>query len=142
MSKPLSTYNPAEVYVTFGGFALQGFADGSMITVARNEQAFNLYIGSDGEGARSKSNNKSAVITIRLMQTSDSNDILTGFAKADEVANAGSLPFMVKDNNGRTLLAAENCWVQKVPDVEFGKEAMEREWKLETDSVEMFIGGN
>jgi hypothetical protein len=142
MAKPLSTYDPAQVFVTYGGFTLQGFADGSMITVERNENAFNLYIGSDGEGARSKSNNKSAVITIRLMQTSDSNDVITAFAKSDEVTNSGSLPFMVKDGNGRTLLIAENCWVQKLPSVEFGKEAMEREWKLESDSVEMFVGGN
>nr|MDO8118665.1 DUF3277 family protein [Candidatus Sigynarchaeota archaeon] len=142
MGKPLSTYDPAQVFVTYGGFTIQGFADGSMITVERNEQAYNLYIGSDGEGARSKSNNKSAVITIRLMQTSDSNDVITAFAKADEITNSGSVPFMVKDGNGRTLLIAENAWVQKLPSVEFGKEALEREWKLESDSVEMFVGGN
>lgn len=142
MGKPLSTYNPAEVFVSYAGFTLQGFADGEMITVDRNDDAFKLYIGSDGEGARSKSNNKSAVITVRLMQTSDSNDIITALAKADEVANAGSGPFMIKDGNGRTLLIAENCWVQKLPTVTFGKEVGEREWKLESDSVEEFIGGN
>ncbi len=142
MGKPLSTYDPSQVFITFGGFALQGIAKGSFVTVDRNEQAFTTYIGSDGEGARSKSCNKSAVITIKLMQTSDSNDILNGFAKADELANAGSMPFMVKDGNGRTLCIAENCWVQKSPTIDFGNEAGEREWKLESDSVEEFIGGN
>lgn len=142
MGKPLSTYDPSQVFVTYGGFTLQGFAEGSMVSVERNENAYNLYIGSDGEGARSKSNNKSAVITIRLMQTSDSNDILTSIAKMDETANAGSLPFMIKDGNGRTLLIAENCWIQKIPVIDFGKEVVEREWKLETDNIEVFTGGN
>ena len=142
MGKPLSTYDPAQVYVTMGGFGIQGIVKGSFVTVERNEQAYTGYVGADGEGARAKSNDKSSIITIRLMHTSDSNDILMAFAKADEVSNSGSVPVMVKDNNGRTLCIAENCWIQKIPSVDFGNEIGEREWKLESDSVEIFVGGN
>lgn len=142
MSKPLATYDPAQVAVIVGGFSMQGYVKGSFVTVDRNENAFNLYVGADGEGARAKSNNKSGLITIRLMQTSDSNDILSGFAKADEVANAGTTPVLIKDNNGKTLCACETAWVQKVPAVDYGNEAGEREWRLESDNIQIFVGGN
>ena len=141
MAKSLATYDPAQLYITMGGFALSGFVKGSFITVERNENAFTGYVGADGEGARAKSNDKSSKITLRFMASSDSNDILMGFAKADEVSNSGAAPFMAKDGNGRSVIACENAWIEKLPSVDFGVENGEREWILATDSSEIFVGG-
>ncbi len=57
------------------------------------------------------------------------------------MTDAGLVPVMVKDGNGRTLCAAESAWIVKMTPVEFAKEAGEREWVLETDNILIFVGG-
>jgi len=138
----VKTYDPSQVALIVGGFNITGFADGSFVTVARNADAFALYVGTDGEGTRAKSNNKSGRITITLAQSSDSNAILSGIASLDELSNNGVVPVLVKDSSGLSLYAAETAWIVKSPDSEFGKELGSREWIIETDNLAMFVAGN
>ena len=138
----VKTYDPAQVAVIVGGFPITGFADGSFVTVERNADAFALYMGTDGEGTRAKSNNKSGRITITLAQSSDSNAILAGIAAADELRNAGVVPVMIKDNSGESLHVAETAWIVKVPNAEYGREIGTREWIIETDLLVSAVAGN
>ena len=141
MAKPLASYNPADVTVSVGGGTITGFADGTFVLVAMDEDAFTKQQGADGEGGRSKSNNYGGSITITLMQTSDGNDILSSLALADRLTSAGLFPIMVKDSNGRSLAVAENAWVRKSADAEYGKELGSREWVIDTDNLQSFVGG-
>jgi hypothetical protein len=136
------TYDPKQVTVIVGGKIMSGFADGTFVKISRNEQAFNLKVGVDGEGTRAKSNNKSGKVEITLMNSSSSNDDLSGFAAADELSNTGVVPMLVKDASGSTICTAGTSWVQKYPDTEFTKEASTRTWVMETDLLQMFVGGN
>lgn len=136
------TYDPKQVSVIVGGKIITGFADGSFVEFERNENAWNLKVGVDGEGARAKSNNLSGKITLTLMQSSASNDVMSAFAAADELSNAGAVPFYLKDNSGRTIATALTAWVQKYPKTTFAKEIESRQWILETDDIEIFVGGN
>lgn len=134
-------YDPNSVAVIVGGHIVSGYADGTFVNVARNEDAFTLQVGSSGEGVRSKSNNKSGQITITLLQSSQSNVFLSTLAQLDEISNGGVVPVLVKDNNGTPLYSAETAWVKKVADSEYGREAGSREWVLETDELIAFVGG-
>jgi len=136
------TYNPAQVAVIFNGHQISGYADGSFVTVARDEDAFSLVVGSSGEGVRSKSNNKSGTITVTLLQSSGSNAFLSGFAELDELSGGGQGPLLVKDNSGDSLHVCESAWIQKVPDAEYSREAGSREWVFRTDSLISHVGGN
>lgn len=136
------TYNPKKVAVICGGFALSGFADGTFVNVAMNEDQWSLQMGTDGEGTRSKSNNHSAQITLSLMQSSDSNQVMQAFWNSDRLSDGGVFPFLIKDNSGRSLWAAEQAWVKKQPDAELAREAGAREWVIETDNLVPFEGGN
>jgi hypothetical protein len=136
------TYDPKNVSVILGGKTISGFADGTFITAERNAQAFNLKVGASGEGARAKSNDKSGKVTITLLQTSSSNDDITAIAAADELNNQGAVPLLVRDNSGRTLITALTSWVQKYANSEFGKEIANRVWVIETDELDIFVGGN
>jgi hypothetical protein len=135
-------YDPNQVSVILGGQAISGYADGTFIKVERNEQAWNLKVGVDGEGARAKNNNTSGKITITLMQSSASNDVLSGFALADESSGAGTFPALVLDHNGTSKITALTMWVQKFANLEDAKEITMREWVLETDALVMLVGGN
>lgn len=136
------TYDPKQVSLIVGGKIMSGFSDGTFINVTRNEQAFNLKVGVDGEGTRAKSNNRSGKVEIELMQSSGSNDVLSDFALADELSNSGAVPIFLKDNSGRTLVTALTGWVQKFADSPFAKETSVRKWIIETDELDMDIGGN
>ena len=136
------TYDAKQVSVIVGGHIVEGLADGTYVTVTRNNDSFALTMGADGEGARAKSNDKSGTVELTLLQTSASNDVLTGFANADEISNSGQVPILIKDQNGSTLVEAATAWIQKPADVTFGKEIEERSWVLESDDLTLFVGSN
>jgi hypothetical protein len=138
----VKTYDPAEVSLIVGGKIITGFTDGTGITVERNEDLWNLKVGIDGEGARSKNNNRSGKFTIALQQTADSNNDLSTFEQADELTNGGAVPVFLRDANGSTIATCTTAWVKKLPNSEYAKEITARTWVLETDFLEYFVGGN
>ena len=138
----VKTYDPAEVQLIVGGVPISGYADGTFISIERDEQAFNKVTGADGRTSRAKTNNRAGNITITLQQTSDSNDVLSGFMIADEATGDGVVPVLVKDNSGRTLAATSAAWVQQSPGQEYSKDVENREWVMDCSGIDMFIGGN
>lgn len=140
---PVRTYSPKSVDVVVGGATLEGFAEGSMVEVAYNSDAFVLSMGTNGQGSRAQNDDLSARVTVHLAQTSPSNDVLTAFFNADRESPTGvPLPFMLKDRSGRTICTAETLWIVKPADVAFNNGISERAWTLETDTMIAFIGGN
>ena len=138
----VQTYDADQVSINVGPFTLSEFAPDSFVTITMTSEAWTMQIGATGAAARSKTNDRSATISIKLMQTSDSNDLLDGFRKSDELANAGIFPLLIKDNSGRSLYAAETAWVQKMPDSEFARDATAREWIIATDNLVATVGGS
>lgn len=135
-------YDPKKVTVNLGGHIAEGFADGSFITISRNNDTWTHVSGASGESARGKSNDKSGTIELTLLQTSKTNDYLSAKMLLDEGPNnAGKFVFGLIDANGTTIIAAEEAWVKQPPSTEFGKEIGERVWMIEAGSINMFVGG-
>jgi len=129
-------YDPNKVSIYIDGQPVEGFADGTFISISRNNQTWTVASGASGETARSKSNDKSGTVELTLMQTSAFNNVLSGKLLADEGdTNAGKFLFTLVDTNGNTDLIADQMWVQQPPTVEFGKELGERVWTLETGNL-------
>lgn len=139
---PVHTYDPANVIVSIGGTPMSGFADGTFVTVARDEDAFAKVSGADGEVSRAKSNNRSGSLTLTLMQTSMSNDVLSAIALLDEISNTGVVPVLVKEIGTSTILMSGEGQIKKIPDASYGKNVESREWVLDLANVNMFEGGN
>lgn len=136
------TYDFKQVTVIVGGSIISGYAEGTAISIERNEDAFTLEVGADGESTRVKSNNRSGIITLTLQQSSSSNDSLTQFALSDDLSNSGVFPTIIKDLNGTTLVTAAESWIRRLPTSEFGSDLSSREWVIETDKLVMTVGGN
>lgn len=134
-------YDPAGIKITFAGNVIQGYAPATFVTAARNADTFSRSTGADGESARAKSNDRSGIVTLTLMQGSTSNSILAALALADEVSGDGVGSLLITDLNGATLVAAETAWVRKPADASFGQELENREWILETGNLVIFPGG-
>lgn len=135
-------YSSKEVSVIVGSSPLSGFADGDFCTVDRNEDAFELLVGADGEATRSLNSNKSGTVTIRLLASSASNDTLSELHQADQLSGRSTFGLMIRDNFGRSVYTAATAWVKKTPSAGFGKSAGTREWVIETDELIAYAGGN
>lgn len=138
----MPTYDASQVTLIMGGKVINGFSEDSFITAERNEDTFTLVIGVDGFGTRAKTNNYSGRITVNLQQSSPGNDILQAFATADEQSNTGSQPCILRDASGRTLVTAATAWVVKPPSIEFTRSVADRQWIIETDRLNISVGGN
>lgn len=144
MAFDFKSYASDEVELVIGPYPItNGRADGDFVSVEYNNDFHTISVGTDGEVTRSKVNDRSATITITLQQTSDANDLLTS-VWADDLNSPGGNPvaFLLRDSNGRSLFAAEKCWVQTAPSATYGRDAGTREWVLQTNNLVAFFGGN
>lgn len=140
----VKTYDPSNVSMFYGAIPMSGFAQDSAITVEHDEDDWSLVVGVDGEGTRSKTSNRSATITVALMQSSAVNDLLSAsrILDNDTPNGTGGQALLIKDNSGRSLYSAVSCWIQKAPTAELNREATTREWTFRTDNLVALHGGN
>lgn len=146
MSAPplAKTYDPDQVVITIAGITMQGYADGEFITVEQVSDGFSDVAGTDGEVARSKSNDRRATATIKLLQTSSSNLPLSALHNSDLNApgGAGVGSFLMQDLEGATLVSGLQAWIVKFPDNSMDRTAKSREWQIRIASVDRVEGGN
>lgn len=142
------TYDPRNLAVvitpaTTGATALtiSGFSDDDMIEVDRDVDAWMKKVGVDGQVTRSRQGDLAAKITLKLMQSSSSNDDLTGLVAADEaVPPAGAFQIAFRDPSGRSVFRAAG-WIKKPAKATFKKDAEIREWVIDCATMDA-AGGN
>lgn len=134
MALPTQTYDFGKVAVLRGGVPIIGFADGDSISIEHPEK-FTLQVGAGGATTRSRQNNPTATVTLRLQQRSPSNVVLEAAALADEATGLGAVPLLVKDLTGAELFFAGQSWVEARPTQTFGSDSGVREWKLRCSGV-------
>lgn len=147
-SKYTSTFSPQDVTVVIsqGNFShiVSGFSEDSIVTVERNSDTFMLYTGADDTNSRIYMPNTSAMITLPLQQTSNSNDILSQLYANDRASrdSSGMFSITVKDNSGRSLFFATEAFIGRVPDASFGNSMQLREWQIQAVRLDVTFGGN
>lgn len=138
----MRTYSPKKVQVIVGSHICTGYAKGSFVVVEKKEDDFTTEVGSDGEGARTQSADESGSVTITLMQTSASNDVLSELRDADKISGAAVFPLMIKDGSGRTIVIAAEAWIRKVPNSDFADQKTDRAWIIDSAILIHKLGGN
>ena len=135
------SYNPADTTVVFNGAILTDFAPGSMVEVSRRADSFNLVIGANGNGIRIKINDKSAEVTVNLLQSSPSNDVLSAFMIADEASGVATGSLLIKNKN--TILAGANAFLLRPADVAFASDDQStRTWVFIVEKLGETISGD
>ena len=144
----LATYSPEDVTVILsnGSFThiMNGFTEGSFLTVTRLVDHATLQNGGDGSNARVVRAVKNCDVTSTLMATSESNDVLSQLLINDEATRDGSACFTltIKDNTGRTVMSSPQAFIGTNPDIDFGIEVTDRAWVLKAVHLEIHSGGN
>lgn len=126
----LNSYSARDVNVSFNGIAITGFAPDSFIRIKRNANLLEETVGSQGELALTHNANKTGEIEIELMQTSESNLILSGLVLAMEFQNS-LIPvgeIVIQDPSGSNFTIAHNAYIKAVPEVELGATQNTRTW--------------
>lgn len=145
MANETRTYASGAHIVTMGGAQLTGFADGTFIEIEEIGDGITSGSGADGETYRAMPANQRFRITITLNQTSPSNTYLTGLYQADRLSNGGAtVPLLIEDATGQSVLAAGQSWVTKMPNAAWSKQADNtRAWVIDTGGVSgAILGGN
>ncbi len=119
-------YDPRDVNVIVDSEFLTGFADGTFVSCEKEEDAYETYVGAQGEVVRSRNAHPIGTITVTLEHTSPSNNTLNRLANSRNVFPA----YMVDRNTRQTTIGGSECWIQKPADEERGDEVSEVEWVI------------
>lgn len=140
----MKTYDPGDISVVFAGLSLtEGLAPDTFVKVETPEDSFNFVQGADGHSTRSKSGKRMKRVMLTVLQTSDVNDKLSAIHNLDLLApnGAGVGPFLLKDSNGTTIVAAPAAYILKDPDMEYAEEDKFREWTFILADPKQHTGG-
>lgn len=109
----ITNYDPTKVSVVISGLVITGFADSSVVTVARNEDIVTPSVGAQGDVVYSENANQSATVTLTLQSTSASVYKIRQMALSRQ-----EVDIVISDagNDGGELLSASRCRITKVPD--------------------------
>lgn len=132
-------YDPNQVAVTCGGKIISGWGDGTYIEAERDEDSYMKKIGVDGEVTRAKNNNLGGKVTLTLMQSSSSNDVLSAFQQADQLSGTGVFTFILNDGNGKTTVRSVDAWIKKPAKLVYAKEVQAWQWIIEIGTFEVLI---
>jgi hypothetical protein len=133
-------YDPKQLSVVFGITPIVGFAEDTMISIESESPKYNSNHDIHGNVTRYRVNKRVAKITVTLVQSSKSNDLLSNYAELDEVSNGGVFTIMIKDPHGTTLFSCPEAWIIEPPKLEFGTEGKNREWVIEANNFSQYIG--
>jgi hypothetical protein len=138
------TYDADEVTIGLGPILAEGFQDGEMVSIEPGAEVFTDVVGTDGQVTRSKTLNKTATITVKLMQSSSTNDLFSALLTTDANApnGAGVVPIFIRDRNGRSLHTGAHAWLSAWPAVTYDRGATVREWVIRVSRLTTFVGGN
>jgi hypothetical protein len=129
---------------SLGGVPIEGWGEDSSIEWTRGEAIYTRKSGLDAQGTRSMRKQPFGQFKLTLMQTSASNDYLMSLHLLDQATpgGAGVVPFLFKNNLGRTLIVGAEAWVIGEPDEAIAGEAGEREWLVDVYQPKVFLGGS
>lgn len=137
----VKTYRPQDVIYIFAASEIGGFANGTFLSVARNNDSATYEPGGKGSGTRTLTADRSGRVTSTLQQTSPSNAVFSAQLTAMELDGGGISSFLIKENGGDDLHEGATSWVVRRSDAEYATETSNREWIVETDELLGVIGG-
>jgi hypothetical protein len=137
-NKLLKDYSPEDVKCVWNGIDITGFAPDTFVKVMRSVDAYTKTVGADGLVARTRSADRTGEVTITLMQNSLSNVLLAASAVAADNTGIGPVDnFVINDPSGSGLAVAFDCWVRKIPDIEYSGTYGTKTWTFDAAYVQI-----
>lgn len=134
-------FDPKNFTILLAGRPIEGY-DLDFISVETDYDRYSLVQGIDGDAARVRNKLRSGTITLRLLQSTPTNNLLSYITWIDEFIGLGVLPFVAKERGlGGTTIISPSTFISKIPDPDFGTTPKTREWVLKSDNIFIFLAG-
>lgn len=138
-----AVYSFKDVICLVAGIPITGFAKANdCIIVKRRSPVGNLTVGADGKGTFAKSADKSYEITLKLMDTSNSNAVLQEILSTSDYIGTVIFPVQIQNLNGLDRTSCDGAMISMQPDLTQGEDTNVREWVMVTNSADVYVGGN
>lgn len=139
----LFNYCPESVNCLIGGIIpVEGFVDGTFISVDKDEMPYSSIRMPDGTVARKKNNSQTYTITITLHNGAETNNLLTKMWQIDELTDRGKFPLLIKDQSGSDLLFSTESWIEGIPSMTKSNAIDSRVWVIKSAYALINVGGN
>lgn len=135
----LPVYSAREVQVTWG-FPFDGFSGDNIVKMAYNSDLTSEIVSADGKLATSVTPDRTGTVTVELMATSETNQILSALLayqnNQSDTSDILKADFAVADPSGSVICIARQAYMKKAPEVGLGIETGTYEWTFYTEKLE------
>ena len=139
----LFNYCPESVNCLIAGFIpIEGYVDGTFISVDKDEMPYSSVRLPDGTIARKYNNSQTYTITITLHNGAETNNLLTKMWQVDEITQRGKFPLLIKDQSGSDLLFSTESWIEGIPSLTKSNAIDSRVWVIKSAFATINVGGN
>jgi len=136
----VDTYSPSDVKLSFGGYTIVGWEE---ISIERRSPSFIPVAGIRGKHTRVATQDTAATISISLLQTSPSNDILSEVHRQDIINGTGRLTLTLKDYSGRSVFSSDEAYILGYPAAGYSSGFEYRVWSVFCQTTSNYkVGGN
>lgn len=140
MAGDILTYSPSQVKLVVCGYTLTGLVS---ISLKWNSQPFTVKKGIRGVHTRIGTPDRQSCVTLEVLQTSITNDILSEILEQDTRNYSGRLEIALSDSSGTTQWSSSQCFLKAWPDSTYGMGLETRKWDIEILAFSSGkIGGN
>lgn len=141
----INTFSPSDVALQIDGYTVSAW---ETIELKKDTESYNFIKGIRGKNSRVRNYNKSALLTISVLQTSETHDILSeihslDIAHGESTADCARLSITLKDRSGTTAFQSDDAYIVSYPSVKFSQDFELREWRIQCHTYNLFVvGGN
>jgi C4-type Zn-finger protein len=127
--------------IVFGTQELTGIhSDG--IDIAFNGEGIVPTVGADGEHAFNIDADQSATVTVNLLQSSSSNEYLSGIYNTAKQGGQLEFPLIIRDQFGKSIYSSSSAAIKRIPDTTRAKEIGAVGWEIVCGQLEGIEGGS
>lgn len=131
----VNTYSPKDVILTIGGYQITGW---QRITITR-PLGFYTIKGIRGKHTRVANKDTSATISLGIIQSVQSNEVLSYIHDADLSEGTGRISLMLKDNSGKSVFSSDEGYITGYPTVTFSGQFEDRPWNIFCQTTKSYV---
>lgn len=139
----LFSYSPEAVNILVAGLlAVEGYVDGTFVSISKDILPFKSVRTADGIVSRLYSNDQTYTVTLTIHSGTNSNDFLTKLWQLDEITQRGKFPLLIKDSSGSDMFFSTTTWIEQIPPITKSNGVDARVWVMRSSQAVINIGGN
>lgn len=139
MFTTVKTYAPDEVYLTFGGYTVEGW---NSISVKKTIPTFKTIQGIRGKNTRVRNKNSHSIIEISVDMTSDLNALFSQIVSKDTELGGAVLHISLVDKSGTEVFESIEAYVTDHANRDYDNTLSARNWTIECLESKWNSAGN